>query len=62
MVLAESARLGAHLQFDSSGTGRTALWTVAWRITEDHPVAGVGLDNFIEQAPKYTLQPESSSW
>ena len=25
-------------QFDSSGTGRTALWTVAWRITEDHPV------------------------
>lgn len=44
-------------QFDSSGTGRTALWTVAWRITEDHPVAGVGLDNFIEQAPKYTLQP-----
>lgn len=43
--------------FDSSGTGRTALWTVAWRITQDHPVNGVGLDNFAEQAPKYTLQP-----
>jgi O-antigen ligase len=43
--------------FDSSGTGRTALWTVAWRITEDHPVTGVGLDNFVEEAPKYTLQP-----
>lgn len=44
-------------QFDSSGTGRTALWTVAWRVTEDHPVTGVGLDNFVEQAPKYTLEP-----
>jgi O-antigen ligase len=44
-------------QFDSSGTGRTALWTVAWRITEDHPVTGVGLDNFVEEAPKYTLEP-----
>jgi O-antigen ligase len=44
-------------EFDSSGSGRTALWTVAWRITEDHPVVGVGLDNFIEQAPKYTREP-----
>jgi len=44
-------------QFDSSGNGRAALWTVAWRITEDHPVTGVGLDNFVEEAPKYTRQP-----
>jgi O-antigen ligase len=44
-------------EFDSSGSGRSALWTVAWRITEDHPVIGVGLDNFIEEAPKYTREP-----
>jgi O-antigen ligase len=44
-------------EFDSSGSGRTALWTVAWRITEDQPVTGAGLDNFIEEAPKYTLEP-----
>lgn len=44
-------------EFDSSGSGRTALWTVAWRITEDHPVTGVGLDNFVEEAPKYTREP-----
>ena len=44
-------------QFDSSGTGRTALWTVAWRITRGSPGHGVGLDNFVEQAPKYTLEP-----
>jgi O-antigen ligase len=44
-------------EFDSSGSGRTALWTVAWRITEDQPVTGAGLDNFIEEAPKYTREP-----
>jgi O-antigen ligase len=44
-------------EFDSSGTGRSALWEVAWRITQDHPVVGVGLDNFVEEAPKYTTQP-----
>ena len=49
-------------EFDSSGSGRTALWKVAWRITEDHPVTGVGLDNFVEQAPKYTRSPGSSRW
>jgi O-antigen ligase len=44
-------------EFDSSGSGRSALWTVAWRITEDRPVVGAGLDNFIEEAPKYTREP-----
>jgi O-antigen ligase len=44
-------------EFDSSGSGRTALWTVAWRITEDQPVIGAGLDNFVEEAPKYTREP-----
>jgi O-antigen ligase len=44
-------------EFDSSGSGRTALWTVAWRITEDQPVTGAGLDNFVEEAPKYTREP-----
>ena len=44
-------------EFDSSGSGRSALWTVAWRITEDKPVTGAGLDNFIEEAPKYTREP-----
>ena len=57
LVLLQPARLAAISEFDSSGTGRTALWTVAWRITEDHPVNGVGLDNFVEQAPKYTREP-----
>ena len=44
-------------EFDATGSGRSGLWKVAWRITEDHPVTGVGLGNFVEQAPKYTTQP-----
>lgn len=44
-------------EFDATGTGRTALWRVAWRMTEDHPVGGVGLKNFVEEAPKYTREP-----
>jgi O-antigen ligase len=44
-------------EFDSSGSGRSGLWEVAWRITEDHPANGVGLGNFVVQAPKYTQQP-----
>jgi O-antigen ligase len=44
-------------EFDATGTGRTALWQVAWRMTEDHPVGGVGLKNFVEEAPKYTREP-----
>jgi O-antigen ligase len=44
-------------EFDATGSGRSGLWEVAWRITEDHPVTGVGLENFEEEAPKYTLQP-----
>jgi O-antigen ligase len=44
-------------EFDSTGSGRSGLWEVAWRITEDHPLGGVGLGNFVEEAPKYTQQP-----
>lgn len=44
-------------EFDATGSGRSGLWEVAWRITEDHPVGGVGLGNFVEEAPKYTQQP-----
>jgi len=39
--------------FDGSGTGRTELWEIAWRMGGDHPVVGVGLDNFIVQSPTY---------
>jgi O-antigen ligase len=42
---------------DNGGSGREDLWTVAWRITEDHPVAGAGLNNYETVAGDYTRRP-----
>jgi hypothetical protein len=43
--------------FDSGGSGRSSLWTVGWRVASDHPLAGVGLDNFIVVAGDYVREP-----
>jgi O-antigen ligase len=39
------------------GAGREDLWTVAWRVSGDHPITGVGLNNFSVRAPEYTREP-----
>lgn len=44
-------------EFDTEGTGRVELWTVAWRMAEDHPVVGVGVNNFINESVNYTRVP-----
>jgi probable O-glycosylation ligase (exosortase A-associated) len=31
---------------DESAASRDVLWQIAWRIWQDHPIAGVGLENF----------------
>ena len=38
---------------DSRGTGRVDLWTVAWKVFEDHPLAGVGVNSFGRVAGDY---------
>lgn len=38
-------------------SGRSSIWTVAWRVINDHPVLGVGTDNFILVEYKYVDQP-----
>ena len=38
-------------------SGRSSLWTVAWRVVEAHPVLGVGNDNFILVEDRYINQP-----
>jgi len=45
--------------FDSGGTGRVDLWTVAWRMTEDHPLTGVGVNNFRSESSQYVFEPGS---
>ena len=42
---------------DPGGSGRSSLWTVAWRVTSDKPLAGVGLDNFVVVARDYVREP-----
>jgi O-antigen ligase len=39
------------------GSGRTSLWTVAWRMVEAHPVRGVGAGNFPVSSIHYLLRP-----
>jgi O-antigen ligase len=34
-------------------TGRTELWRVAWQMWQDHPIAGVGLGGFVDNAADY---------
>jgi O-antigen ligase len=40
-----------------NGTGRTDIWTVAWRMVQDEPVRGVGVGNFQTASIHYLLQP-----
>jgi O-antigen ligase len=39
------------------GNGREDLWRVAGRMVADHPVVGVGLDNFRVRSSEYVRQP-----
>lgn len=54
-----SERLGSLFQ-PGTGTGffRVAVWTSAVHMIRDHPLLGVGLDNFLYEYPKYIL-PEA---
>jgi O-antigen ligase len=40
-----------------SGTGRTDIWTVAWRMVDDDPVRGAGAGNFQTASIHYLLRP-----
>ena len=42
---------------DASGSGRTDIWQVGWRMVEDNPALGVGAANFPENTIRYLLQP-----
>jgi O-antigen ligase len=41
----------------SDTSGRSSIWTVAWRVIQAHPVLGVGNDNFILVEGRYINQP-----
>ena len=39
-----------------AGNGRGSLWRVGGRVLDDHPLVGVGLNNFEVYAPRYVRQ------
>lgn len=47
--------------FSEGGSGRSDLWSVAWRAYESRPVNGVGLHNYEAVAKEYTREPGSLS-
>lgn len=44
-----------------SGSGRTGIWSVAWKIVTEHPLIGVGLNQFSIVSPTYVRRPGSLS-
>ena len=42
---------------DGGGNGRADLWQVAWRVSRDHPLGGIGLNNFRLESGAYVREP-----
>ncbi|HEX8205544.1 MAG TPA: O-antigen ligase family protein [Solirubrobacteraceae bacterium] len=42
---------------DNGGNGRSELWSIAWKMSGDHPVGGVGLNQFREESMDYVREP-----
>lgn len=45
--------------YGDAGDGRSELWTVGWRAFGDHPVSGIGLNQFRIESSEYVLEPGS---
>jgi probable O-glycosylation ligase (exosortase A-associated) len=45
-------------QSDGSSMGRLNAWAASWRMANDHPFTGVGLDNFLLEFRYYAPDPE----
>ena len=42
---------------DAAGNGRTELWSIAWKMSGDNALGGVGLNQFREQSMDYVREP-----
>jgi O-antigen ligase len=47
------------IEMSNSGSGRTDIWQIAWRVVHAHPFFGVGLAQFPQVAQHYVLQSGS---
>ena len=55
--LASPSALHRVTSFNAGGNGPAELWTVGWRMTDDHPVLGGGLAAFQMEAKNYVREP-----
>lgn len=56
-IAADPSALSRLTNFSGTGTGRTELWKLAWKVGEANPIVGVGLGNFPMQAIHFVRQP-----
>ena len=56
-IAADPSALARLTNFSGTGTGRTELWKIAWRVGNDNPVVGVGLGNFAVEAVHFVTRP-----
>jgi O-antigen ligase len=56
-LMASPGALQRTTEFNAGGDGRAELWTIAWRMAGDHPIAGVGLAAFQADAKDYVREP-----
>ena len=56
-LLTHARRLTEMFAFGPNSTSgrRILLWRASWNMGKDHPVQGIGLDNFLYQYPHYRL-------
>jgi O-antigen ligase len=60
-LLMSPAGLKRITEADAGGTGRSDLWHVAVEMAADHPIVGVGINNFKHESRHYVLRPGSLS-
>jgi O-antigen ligase len=56
-LLTQARRLTEIFSFGPNSTSgrRLLLWRASWKMGKDHPLQGIGLDNFLYQYPRYRL-------
>lgn len=56
-LMANPSALQRIVTANDGGDGRAELWAVAWSMAQDHPVVGVGLNNFVRFSRDYAGRP-----
>jgi O-antigen ligase len=57
MTVAPSSIVEHVTRVDTSGSGRTDIWRMGWRMVQAHPITGVGPGNFSTSTIDYLLRP-----